>query len=201
MQIVDANTPPMIPIIPKGQMMVFCGELRLGNTGKIAEFQANDRVSLQLQAARVLKEENLREGCLVVSVWTQEGRIRWSLENVYPLRSERQEKQRIIGERVGRWRVRRLRNSPGFQRSIHTCGRTICYWRKLEKREGAFISREWRRNALKLKREADSEQKRLDRERSRDAIDQIIRISWSIKSKPPPLEHNPKIQVTCAPNI
>ena len=65
MQIVDANTSPMIPVIPKGQMMVFCGELRLDNTGKIAEFQANDRVSLQLQAARVLKEENLREGCLV----------------------------------------------------------------------------------------------------------------------------------------
>ena len=156
---------------------------------------------MQLNAARILKEENLCEGSLFISVWTQEDRIGGSLENAYPLRSERQEKQRIIAERVGTWRVRRLCNSPGFQRSIRTCGRNICDLRKLEKREGAFISRDWRRIALKLKREADSEQKRLDRERSRDAIDQIVRISWSIKTKPPPLEHNPKIQVTCAPNV
>jgi hypothetical protein len=200
MRIVDATTTPMIPVIPKGQMMVFCGELRLGNTGKIAEFQANDRVSLQLEAARIAKAENVCDGCLVVSVWTREGKIRWSLENVYPIRSVRQEKRRIIWERVGTWRVHRLRNSSGFQRSIHTCGRALREWRKLERREGSYVSPTWRRNALKLKRKVDSEQKLLDREQSRNAIDQIIRSSWKIRTKPPPLENNPKIQTTCAPN-
>lgn len=200
MRIVDATTPPMIPAIPKGQMMIFCGELRLGNTGKIVEFQADDRVSLQLEAARIAKVENLRDACLIISVWTQERRICWSLENVYPLRSVRQEKRRIIWERVGMWRVRRLRNSSGFQRSIHTCGRALREWRTLERREGSYVSLTWRRNALKLKRKVDSEQQLLDREQSRDAIDQIIRSSWKIRTKPPPLEYYPKIQTTCAPN-